>query len=131
MPATQITFYETLAVLSVLSRRFPPESSIVIYTDNFSAVAMFNSFRALPEYNCLLKASVDILHTKKFCLKVLHVAGQNNEVADALSRGDLMRALKVKPQLSIKAFEPFRHVDRRQAPPFLQPPRRALGKAGC
>ena len=128
---TQITFYETLAVLSVLEdarRRFPPESKVVIYTDNSSAVAMFNSLRALPEYNCLIKAAVDILYSTKFRLKVLHVAGQNNEVADALSRGDLMKALQVRPGLSIRAFEPYHRVDRRQAPPFLQPPRRALGE---
>lgn len=62
--ATQITFYEALAVLSVLEdaqRCFPAKSKILIYTDNYSTVAMFNSFKALPEYNCILKAAVDIL----------------------------------------------------------------------
>ena len=131
-PDTQITFYETLAVLSVLDdarRRFPPESKLVIYTDNFSAVAMFNSLRALPEYNCILKASVDILLDSKFDLRVLHVAGENNDVADALSRGDFMRALRIRPNISIKAFEPFQRVDRHQSPPFLRPPRHSLGAA--
>ena len=63
-PATKIIFFEALAVLSALRDAhlcFPPESRIVIYSDNFAAVAMFNSLRALPEYNCILKAAVDIL----------------------------------------------------------------------
>ena len=87
-PASQITFYESLAVLSVLEDarfRFGPDSKLIIYTDNFSTVAMFNSLRALPEYNCILKAAVDILVATKFNLRVLHIAGENNDVADALS----------------------------------------------
>jgi len=129
-PATQITFYESLAVLSTLEdakSRFPPESKIVIYTDNFAAVAMFNSLRALPEYNCILKTAVNILLDTNFSLRVLHIAGENNDVADALSRGDFMKALRLQPHLSIKAFDPFVRIDRRQSTPYLQPPRPALG----
>jgi len=43
-------FYEALAVLSVLydaRRLFPSHRKIVIYTDNFTMVVMFNSLRAL------------------------------------------------------------------------------------
>jgi hypothetical protein len=131
-PATQITFYETLAILSVLDdahRRFPSGSKIIIFTDNFSAVAMFSSLRALPEYNCILKASVDILITADFDLRVLHIPGEDNDVADALSRGEFMRALKLQPDLIIKGFQPYQRVDRRQAPPYLRPPRHMLGAA--
>ena len=131
-PASQITFYESLAVLSVLEDarfRFGPDSKLIIYTNNFSTVAMFNSLRALPEYNCILKAAVDILVATKFNLRVLHIAGENNDVADALSRGDFMRALRVQPCLTVKAFEPFNRVDRRQSTPILQPPRQPLGVA--
>jgi hypothetical protein len=131
-PATQITFYETLAILSVLDdarRRFPSGSKLVVYTDNFSAVAMFNSLRALPEYNCLLKTSIDIILDCHFDLRVFHVPGVENEVADALSRGDLVRALQIHPKLIIKAFEPFQRIERRQSTPILRPPRHALGAA--
>lgn len=131
-PATQITFYESLAVLSVLEDaqfRFGSDSKLVIYTDNFSSVAMFNSLRGLPEYNCILKAAVDILTITKFNLRVLHIAGENNDVADALSRGDFMRALRVQPHLTIKAFEPFHRVDRCQSTPILRPPQQPLGVA--
>ena len=129
-PSNQITFYECLAVLSVLEDarlRFPSESKILIYSDNFSTVAMFNSLRALPEYNCILKAAVNILLATKFQLRVLHIAGESNDVADALSRGDFMRALHHQPNLTIRAFDPYHRVDRRQAPPYLRPPRVTLG----
>jgi hypothetical protein len=131
-PATQINFYEALAVLSVLEDariRFPPESKIVVYTDNFTTVAMFNSLRCLPEYNCILKAAVDILVDCDFSFRVLHIAGLNNDVADALSRADLMRALRINPRLLIRNFEPYVHVDCHQSPPCLQPPRGTLGVA--
>jgi hypothetical protein len=129
-----MTFYEALAVFSVLEdarSRFPANSKIVIYTDNFTTVAMFNSLRCLPEYNCILKASVDILIETDFSLRVLHVAGSDNDVADALSRADLMRALRVNPKLIIRNFEPFLRVDRHQSSPTLQPPRRSLGATQC
>ena len=133
-PATQIAFYEALAVLSVLNdarSRFPPESKIVVYSDNFTTVAMFNTLRALPEYNCILKAAVDILVDHGFRLRVLHVAGASNDVADALSRGDFMRALRLQPSLIIRAFEPFVRIDRHQSPPMLRPPRQTLGAVAC
>ena len=63
-PATKIIFFEALVVLSALHDAhlcFPSESRFVIYSDNFTTVAMFNSLWALPEYNCILKAAVDIL----------------------------------------------------------------------
>ena len=79
--ATRINFYEALAILSVLEdarTHFPPDSKIVIYSDNFTTVAMFNSLRCLPEYNCILKAAVDILIKSDFSLWVLHIARLNN-----------------------------------------------------
>jgi hypothetical protein len=134
-PPNQIIFYEALAVLSVLDdarHRFPHGSKIAVYTDNSVTVAMFNSLRALPEYNCILKASVDILLECDFQLRVLHIAGESNDVADALSRADFMRALRLRPGLTIKSFEPFIRIDRRQLPPRLQPPRQLpLGAISC
>jgi hypothetical protein len=134
-PANRIIFYEALAVLSALDDaryRFPANSRIVIFTDNSVTVSMFNSLRALPEYNCILKAAVDILISCGFQLRVLHIAGEANDVADALSRADFMRAIRLRPSLIIKPFQPFIRVDRRQLPPSLQPPRRSLlGAAPC
>ena len=98
--------------------------------DNFTTVVMFNSLRALPEYNCILKAAVNLLlEGKKHQLRVLHIAGEDNSVADALSRGNYMRALSLQPSLTIRSFEPFQLIDHRQSPPILQPPRHMLGCA--
>ena len=131
-PATRIILFEALAVLSALYNAhhcFPPESQIVIYTDNFTTVTMFNSLRALPKYNCILKAAVNLLLKDKHQLGVLHIAGEDNTVADALSQGDYMRALSIQPTLTIRSFKPFQLIDHCQSPPTLQPPRRMLGCA--
>ena len=130
--STEITFFEALAVLSALYdavHRFPPKTRMVIFTDNFASVAMFSTFRALPEYNCILRAAVDLILEAKFDLRVVHISGDQNDVADALSRGDFMRALQSHPNLSIHSFEPYQRVDRHQSPPLLRPPRNMLGAA--
>ena len=131
-PATRIIFFEALAVLSALynaHHRFPPESWIVIYTDNFTTVAMFNSLWALPEYNCILKVAVDLLLEGRHQLRVLHIVGGDNTVADALSRGNYMCALSLQPTLTICSFEPYKLIDHHQSPPTLQPPRHMMGYA--
>ena len=134
-PSTQIIFYEALAVLSILEdaqRRFSSGSKIAVFCDNSVTVAMFNSLRALPEYNCILKAAVDILLRCDFQLRVLHIPGELNSVADALSRAEFMKALRLRPGLIIKTFEPYLRVERRQQPPYLKPPRHLpLGTISC
>lgn len=129
-PSTQIIFYEALAVLSALhdaTHRFPVGSKMVIFTDNFASVAMFSTLRALPEYNCILRAAVDLLLESNFDLRVVHVPGDQNGVADALSRGNFIRALQTEPDLTIRSFETYQRVDRIQSPPILRPPRNTLG----
>jgi hypothetical protein len=133
-PSTQIVFYEALAVLCALDDacfRFQSGSRVVIYTDNSATVAMFNSLRSLPEFNCILKRAVDLLMDNDFQLRVLHIAGDKNDVADALSRAEFMKALHLQPNLIIRTFEPYLRVDRRQLPPYLQPPRHMLGAVRC
>jgi len=113
--ASSIIFYESLAVLCVLHDAhliFPPHSKIIIYTNNFTTVSMFNSLRALPEYNCIIKAAIDILLEGGHDLQVLHIAGIDNGVADTLSRSQFMRAISLQPGLKIQGFQPFVRVDR-------------------
>ena len=109
-PSTSIIFYESMAVLSALRDahlRLPSGCKIVIYTDNFTTVSMFNSLRALPEYNCIIKAAIDILLEGNHDLRVLHIAGDDNAVADALSRSQFMRALVLQPEIRICTFQPY------------------------
>ena len=40
--------------------------------------------------------------------KVLYVQGKNNQVADALSRFDIARAVSATPRLRVSTFEPPR-----------------------
>jgi hypothetical protein len=131
-PPSLNNFYEALAVLSALQHSHcvsPAGSRIVIYTDSFTAVTIFNSLRALPDYNCILKAAVDVLLEGNHFLRVLHIPGQQNDEADALSQGDFMRALRLQPGLTIQQFEPWQRQERRQSPPTLQPPHQKLGVA--
>ncbi|KAJ6456810.1 hypothetical protein DFH09DRAFT_869013, partial [Mycena vulgaris] len=59
---------------------------ITIWTDNSNTYSIFNSLRALPMYNEILKSAVDVLIANKFQLRVLLIPGKKNVVADALSR---------------------------------------------
>lgn len=49
---------------------------------------MFHSLKALPDYNPILKATVDILIRCNIDLRVVHIPGAKNSVTDALSRLD-------------------------------------------
>ena len=124
-PSSLNNFYEALTVLCVLHHAhqiLPRGSRIVIYTDSFTAVTIFNSFRSSPDYSCILKAAVDILLAGDHSLRVLHVPGDLNNEADALSRGDLMRVLQLQPGLTIRQFHPYERQERRQSLPLLRPP---------
>ena len=105
-----IFYFEALCVLCALwdiHQRSPCGSRLVIYTDNYNTVNIFNTLRCLPEYNHLLKASVDILVDGDHSLRVLHVPGTENDVADALSRSQFSRALQLEPNLRISSFDPW------------------------
>jgi hypothetical protein len=44
-----------------IANRVEHGAKVVIYTDNMNTVQIFNSLTCLPEYNHLLRRSVDIL----------------------------------------------------------------------
>jgi hypothetical protein len=81
---------------------------------------------ALPSYNVLLREAVNLLVDGSHDLRVLHVPGIDNCVADALLRADFDRALSLQPNLTIHRFEPYHRV--KSGDIFsLQPPRDQLG----
>ena len=92
-PKDTIFYFEALSVLSALLHTTSfsfPITKLVIYTDNLNTVQMFNSFSALPSYNEILKRAVDHLLSNVdnlIQLRVIHVPGHLNTIADALSRG--------------------------------------------
>ena len=104
-----IFYFEALSVataLDHLSRSMGPHSKILIYTDNTNTVSSFNSLRCLPEFNPLLKHCVDILLANDYLLQVCHVAGEDNSVADAISRNNFPLATSLAPSLRIGHLEP-------------------------
>jgi hypothetical protein len=106
-----IFYHEALAVATALDRlshNVRPHCKIVIFTDNSNTVTIFNTLRCLPEFNPLLKYCVDILLMHHYDLRVRHVPGHENVVADALSRGNFDLATRLAPDLEIQPFEPPR-----------------------
>jgi hypothetical protein len=127
-----IFYFEALCVHSALFdayRRTQSRSTgrFLIYTDNSNTVDIFSSFRALPPYNHLLKAAVDILSSGDHDMRVLHVPGVDNAVADALSRADFQRAIDLVPDLKIARFEPWSWSPTQKGTLTFQPPQGTLG----
>lgn len=107
----KIFFYEALCVCSALHRAatfLPKGARLTIYTDSSNSVDIFNSLKALPAYNDILKSSVDVLLLHDIELRVLHVPGKLNSVADAISRWKNSVAVALVPGLSIHPFTPPR-----------------------
>jgi hypothetical protein len=110
-PKNTIFFFEALAVTSVVdaASRLPSvPARLLIYSDNTNTVDIFHSLRSLPAYNDLLKFTVSLLLKFNISLRVVHIPGEDNGIADALSRFDNPRAIDACPGLSISAFQPPR-----------------------
>jgi hypothetical protein len=71
-----------------------------------NTVNIFNSLRAKGAYNEILKSAISLLISHNISLRVFHVPGSENVVADALSRFENMRAVAACPHLTISSFEP-------------------------
>jgi hypothetical protein len=96
------------ALIHIYHHANPLPDRLAIFTDNGNTVSMFNSLHALPPYNPILISAVDILRTSSMQLRVFFIPGQNNIVADALSRFNDTTALQHVPALSISSFIPPR-----------------------
>ena len=108
-PSKDIFYFEALCVVATLTHaanfRMEP-SQIVIFSDNQNTVNMLSSLQAAPTYNHLLLQVSDILITHHHDLRVLHVSGQDNLVADALSHFRVADALDICPNLIVEFFQP-------------------------
>jgi hypothetical protein len=125
---SNILWLEGLAVASAvefaLSLR-PCPSRLAVFTDSLDTVQMFDSLRASSTYNPILFSTCGALISHSVDLRVFHIAGDRNVVADALSRGLAHVALQTQPQLQLFSFQP---------PPLqpghLPPPHPTLGSSG-
>ncbi|KIP09310.1 hypothetical protein PHLGIDRAFT_58459, partial [Phlebiopsis gigantea 11061_1 CR5-6] len=84
-----IFWYEALTVAAAIawaaSLRRPPQR-LAVFTDNLNSVQMFTSFKALPVYNDILRFVAGIMTSQHIDVRVWHVPGVDNPVADSLSR---------------------------------------------
>jgi hypothetical protein len=70
---------------------------------------MFNTLSALPSYNGIIKSAVDKLLSdinNPIQLRVIHIPGESNTVADALSRGQLHTVVDYVPTITLDTFSP-------------------------
>ena len=128
-----IFYFEALCVHSALFNAHRRTAAteygrFLIYTDKSNTVDIFSSLRALPPYNHLLKTAIDILSSGDHDLRVLHVPGMDNTVADAISRARFEHALSMVPNLKILTFEPWSWSPNEQGLLTFQPPRGTLGE---
>ena len=79
---------------------------LVIFTDNTNTVNMFNSLHAKPDMNPLLITAMDLVIGNEIDLRVFHVAGHDNSMADALSRFKNRRVLEIQRNTVILNFIP-------------------------
>jgi hypothetical protein len=120
-----ILWLEGLAVASAIdfaATLVPRPARLAVFTDNLDLVQMFDSLKASTPYNPILFFSCATLVTHSIDLRVFHIPGDQNTIADALSRGLPHVALLAQPRLRIFAFRP---PDLH--PGHLPPPHSSLG----
>ena len=127
-----IYYFEALCVLSALydarcCSHAKGNGRFIIYTDNSNSVNIFNTLRALPPYNHLLKAAMDILNSGDYDMQILHVPGTKNRVADTLSQANFEHAMDLAPNLKISPFKPWAWSPSTNGSLAFQPPREMLG----
>ncbi|KAI0039985.1 hypothetical protein FA95DRAFT_1684034, partial [Auriscalpium vulgare] len=110
-PATADTifWFEASCVLAALewATSLPdPPRRLAIYTDNLNTVQIFNSFKAHDAYNDILLWAARLLINSGLDLRVFHIAGEDNIVADALSRHLFDVVMRYAPRLRVFTFQP-------------------------
>ncbi|KDQ56020.1 hypothetical protein JAAARDRAFT_133104 [Jaapia argillacea MUCL 33604] len=107
-----IFFFEALCVCAALhwavSNISLEPRRLIIYTDNTNTVNIFSSLHASPAYNPILMSAVNVLMDNDIDLRVPHINGIQNTVADAISRQKFYFARKAAPGLNIGIFSPPR-----------------------
>ena len=102
---------QALAVVSVVeavTRLSSVPNRLLVFTDNTNTVDIFHSLRSMPPYNGLLKFTVSLLLEFDISLRVVHIPGIDNVIANSLSRFENTKAVAACPGLSISHFQPPR-----------------------
>ena len=104
-----IFYNEALTVLAALewsASLNPIPKRVAIYTDSTNSLNIFNSLCASDSYNPILMSAVMIQINYNIDLRVFHIEGKKNDVADALSRRNFESARNLIPDLTIRHFTP-------------------------
>ncbi|KIJ43641.1 hypothetical protein M422DRAFT_83286, partial [Sphaerobolus stellatus SS14] len=104
-----IFFYEAMTIASAVAwaaELSPPPRRLLVYSDSLDSVEMFHSLRVREGYNELLLFVAGLLIDNRISLRVCHVAGVNDPVADALSRALFDLARQLVPGIIIGHFSP-------------------------
>lgn len=109
-----IFFLEALCVVSAIhwyckstrKQVLTPYIHLSIFTNNLNTVDIFDSLKASPPYNVLLCTAIDLLIHHDIDLRVIHIRGEDNTIADAISHHDFPRAYCLSPGLVINSFQP-------------------------
>jgi hypothetical protein len=92
-PPKNTIYFEALAVVSAVDAVMCMMSvlaCLLIFSDNSNTVDFFHSLQCQPPYNDLLKFTVSLILKHGILLRVLHVPGVDNDVADHLSQFENM-----------------------------------------
>ncbi|OBZ74757.1 hypothetical protein A0H81_05566 [Grifola frondosa] len=115
-PTNAIFYFEALAICSAIHRVSAWRSAhrhvkrFAVLSDNTNAVRIFNTLRASPVYNPILLSAVDVMIHDRLQVRVDHVPGAHNTVADALSHGKLDKARELAPGIQLFPFIPPRNA---------------------
>ena len=121
-----IYYVEALCILAALKHccaSMTPHQKLLIYTDNSNVVDIFFS-HCRPEFNTIIKHAISTRVESQINVRVLHIPGDMNGVADAIPRAEFDHAETLAanlsiPSLSILNFPP--------PLPIASPPHTSLG----
>ena len=106
-----ILLYEAATVTaSILHRLSRLRPRLTVHTDSRNTVDIWDSLKATQDYNKLLRTAINSMLSDSLDVRVLHVPGSENLVADALSWVNNTYARHLVPGLIIHPFKPPRDL---------------------
>lgn len=98
----QIFYFKALCVLSAIHHVIdvlcgPPTSRILILTDSYNTIIIFNALRCLHHYNPIFINAAEICIATGIHFRVLHILGELNCVANAISQNNFSLAWQYVP----------------------------------
>lgn len=113
-PTIDIFWREMLAILSLVhhvgSFTKPPRR-LLVHSDSLDSVAAFNSLSVEKElHNVVLLGVAEVILRTGIDLRVRHIPGKDNIMADLLSRNLLQDFGRQFPSYRVRTFEPPREL---------------------